>query len=87
MYLANKAIPDNNGVLEILNHMVNVAFMLGQRRRQLAYINPPLSILQCEQDRSKPADVFLMLGPRRKRWTNIKPILGQCVVLTETTHH
>ena len=31
-------------------------------------------------------NVFLMLGLCRKRWTNIKPILGQCVVLTETAH-
>ena len=40
LYLANKAIPDKNGVLDILIHMVNADFMLGQRRRQLAYINP-----------------------------------------------
>ena len=84
-YLTNKTIPDKNGVLDILNHMVNVAFMLDQRRRQLAYINPALSILQRKQDRSTP-NVFLMLGMRRKRWTNIKPILGQCVVVTETAH-
>ena len=78
--LANKTIPDKNGVLDILNHMVNVDFMLGQRRygrRQLAYINPALSILQRKQDRS---NVFLMFGLRRKQWTKIKPILSQCVV-------
>ena len=40
LYLANEAILDKNGVLDILNHMVNLDFMLGQRRRQLTYINP-----------------------------------------------
>ena len=64
--------------------MVNVDFMLGQCCGQLTYINPALSILQRKQDRS--ANVFLMLGLRRKRWTNVKPILGQYVVLTETAH-
>ena len=63
LYLANKAIPDNNGVLDILNHMVNVDFMLGQCRRQLAYINPALSIPQSKQDRSTPAHCFLNAGP------------------------
>ena len=29
-------------------------------------------------------NVFLMLALRRKQWTNVKPISGQCVVLTET---
>ena len=28
--------------------------------------------------------VFLMLGSCRKQWTNVKPILGQCIVLTMT---
>ena len=43
--------------------MVNVDFMLRQRRRQLAYINPALSILQRKQDRSTPAQGFLNVGP------------------------
>ena len=37
--------------------------MLGQRRRQLAYINPALSILQRKQDMSTPAQSFLNVGP------------------------
>ena len=61
--LANKAIPDRNGVLDILNHMVNVDFMLGQRRRRLAYINTELSIIQHNQDMSTPAQCFLNVGP------------------------
>ena len=61
--LANKAIPDKNGVLDILNHMVNADFMLGQRRRQLVYINPALSILQRKQDRSTPTQCFFNVGP------------------------
>ena len=61
--LANKAIPDENDVLDILNHMVNVDFMLGQRRKQFAYINPALSILQRKQDRSTQAQCFLNVGP------------------------
>ena len=61
--VANKAIPNNNGVLDILNHIVNVDFMLGQRRIQLAYINPALSILQRKQVRSTPAKCFLNVGP------------------------
>ena len=36
-------------------HIVNVDFMLGQRRRRLAYINPTLSILQ--------GRFFLNVGP------------------------
>ena len=63
LYLANKAIPDKNGVLDILNNIVNVDFMLGQRRRQLAYINSALSIIQHKQDRSTPAECFLNVGP------------------------
>ena len=62
-YLANKAIPDKNGVPDILNHMVNVDFMLGQSHTQLAYINPALSILQRKQDRSTPAYCFFNVGP------------------------
>ena len=77
LYLDNKAIPDKNGVLDILNHMVNVDFMLGQRRKQLAYINPALSILQRKQDRSTPAQCFLNVGPASQA-LNIKPILGSC---------
>ena len=42
--------------------MVNVDFMLGQRRRRLTYINPALSILQHEHDRSTPAKCFLNVG-------------------------
>ena len=63
LYLANKAISDKNGVFDILNHMVNVDFMLGQRRRQLAYINPALSIIQRKHDRSTPAYCFSNVGP------------------------
>ena len=65
LYLANKGIglPDKNGVLDILNHIVNVDFMLGKRRRQLAYINPALSIPQHKQDMSTPARCFLNVGP------------------------
>ena len=63
LYLANKAISDKSGVLDILNLMVNVDFMLGQGRRQLAYINPALSILHRKQDRSTPAQCFLNVGP------------------------
>ena len=59
LYVANKAIPDINGVLDIIYHMVNVDFMLGQRRRQLAYINPELSIIHHKQDRPKPDQCFL----------------------------
>ena len=61
--LTNKATPDKNGVLDILNHMVDVDFLLGQRRRQLAYINPALLILQRKQDRSTSAQSFLDVGP------------------------
>ena len=43
--------------------MVNVDFMLGQRRRQLIYINAPLSIPQHKQDRSTPAQCFPNVGP------------------------
>ena len=42
--------------------MVNADFMLGQRRRQLTYINPALSILQRKHDRSTPAQCFLNVG-------------------------
>ena len=63
LHLANKAIPDKDGVLGILNHMVNVDFMLVQRRRQLACMIPELSIKQHKQDRSTPAQCFLIAGP------------------------
>ena len=43
--------------------MVNVDFMLGQRRTQLAYINPALSIIQRKKDRSTPAQCFFNVGP------------------------
>ena len=43
--------------------MVNVDFMLGQRHRQLTYINLALSILQRKRDRSTPAQSFLNVGP------------------------
>ena len=43
--------------------MVNGDFMLGQRRRQLAYINPALLILQRKQDTSTPAQCFINVGP------------------------
>ena len=66
--------------------MFNVDFMLGQRRRILTYINPPLSIPQHKHDRSTPAQCFIMLGLCRKQWTNDKPILDQCILLTETAH-
>ena len=63
LYQANKATPDKNGVLDILSHMVNVDFMLGQRCRQLTYINPALPTLQRKQDRSTPIQCFLNFGP------------------------
>ena len=63
LYLANKAILDKNDVLDILSHMVNVDFMLGQHCRQLAYINPALLILQRKQDMSTSAQCFLNVGP------------------------
>ena len=86
LYLANKVIPDKNGVIDIQNDMVNIHFMLGQRRRQLAYINPALSILQRKQDRSTPAQCFLNVGPASKTmdWlrlhtsNNDDPALGSC---------
>ena len=44
--------------------MINVDFMLGQRRRRLTYINPPLSIPQREHDRSmSSAQCFPNVGP------------------------
>ena len=43
--------------------MVNVDFMLGQRRRLFTYISAALSILQRNQDRSTPAQCFPNLGP------------------------
>ena len=64
--------------------MVNVDFMLGQRRRQLTYINPALSILQRKQHWSTRAQCFPNGGPASQTMTNVKPILGQCVVLIET---
>ena len=51
--------------------MVNVDFMLGQRRRvNTIGLHRP--------------NVFLMLGLCRKQWTNNKSILDQCIALTET---
>ena len=46
--------------------MVNVDFMLVQRRRRLTYINPPLSIAQRKRDRSAPAQWFPNVGPVSK---------------------
>ena len=43
--------------------MDNVDFILGQRRRQLTYINPALLILQRKQNRSTQAQCFLNVGP------------------------
>ena len=43
--------------------MVNVDFMLGQRRRQLSYINPLLSISQRKYDRPTLAQCFPNVGP------------------------
>ena len=43
--------------------MVNVDFMLGQRRRRLTYINPPLSIPQRKHDRPTSAQYFPNVGP------------------------
>ena len=43
--------------------LINVDFMLGLHRGQLAYINPALLILQRKQDRSTPAQYFLNVGP------------------------
>ena len=51
--------------------MVNVDFMLGQRRRRLTYINPPLSIPQRKHDRSRPtpAQSFPNTGPMSQTMT------------------
>ena len=46
--------------------MVNVDFMLSQRRRRLRYINPPLSIPQRKHDGpiyTTPAQCFSNVGP------------------------
>ena len=69
----------------IINTWVNVDFMLGQRRRRLTYINPALSILQRKHDLHR-SNVLLKFGLRRKGWTIMKPIIGQCIMLTETVH-
>ena len=36
------------------------------------------------RDYQRP-NVALMLGQRRRRWTNIKPALRQCIVFREVT--
>ena len=64
----------------------NVDFMLGQRHRQLTHINQHCQSYSVNRIGLHRPSVFLMLGLRRKRWTNVKPILAQCVVLTETAH-
>ena len=66
--------------------MFNVDFMLGQRRRRLTYINPALSILQPKHHRTTLAQRFLNVGPASQAMDNVKSILGQCIVLTETAH-
>ena len=66
--------------------MVNVDFMLGQHRRQSTYINPALSILQRKHDRLTPAHCSLNVVPALQMMTHVKPILGQCIALTETAH-
>ena len=43
--------------------MIKVDFMLGQRRRQLTYINLPWSISQRKHDRSTPAQYFPDVAP------------------------
>ena len=43
--------------------MINVDFMLGQRRRRLTYINLPLSISQRKHDRSAPAQCYPNVAP------------------------
>ena len=56
--------------------MINVDFMLSQRRRQLTYINPALSILQRKHDRSTLVQCFLNVGTASQAM----------VMLTETAH-
>ena len=63
--------------------MINADFMLGQRRRRLTYINPPLSIPQRKHDRSTPAQCFPNVGAVGPM---SQTILGHCIVLTETAH-
>ena len=50
----------------VLYKSVNVNFELGQRRRQLIYINPPLSISERKHERSTLAQCFPNVGPASK---------------------
>ena len=47
--------------------------MLGQRRRQLAYINTAFSILQRKQDRSTPAQCFHNFRPALQTMDQLIP--------------
>ena len=52
----------NMVVLYKSKYTVNVDFMLGQRRRRLTYINPPLSIPQRKDNRSTLAQCSPNVG-------------------------
>ena len=58
---------DNPTSIVLLSKLIytffNVDFRLGQRRRQLIYINPALEIIQRMQNKSTPAQCFLTVGP------------------------
>ena len=56
--------------------MVNVDFMLGQRRRQLTYNNPALSIIQHKQNSSTPALSFPNVGPASQTMDQRKTNIG-----------
>ena len=56
--------------------MINVDFMLAQRRRRLTYINPPLSIPQSEHNRSTVAQCFPKGGPMSQTVDQRQTIIG-----------
>ena len=58
--------------------------MLAQRRRQLTYINPALSILQRKQDRSTPAQCF---HNGKIRLSNVAFMLGRHCTGHNNTRH
>ena len=44
-------------------------------------MNDELCIVMTARLRPSKPDVGLMLGQRRRRWLNIEPTLGECLVL------
>ena len=52
-----------------------------------ALISPPESLRQITANTSRWPNVGLMSGQRRRRWANIKPILGQRLVLAGIPHY